>query len=49
MNDHDLLTQLANDVCWIKNALANHLKHHWAVELALLVALIGVVIKAIWK
>ena len=40
--DHDLLTQLVQDVAWIKASLSTHLKHHWAVHLALLVAAVSV-------
>lgn len=33
MDDHDILVELKNDMCWIKKALSNHLKHHWLITL----------------
>jgi hypothetical protein len=45
--DHDILIELSRDVCWLKKAISNHLKHHWAVELALLGAVITLIVTLI--
>lgn len=42
-NDHDLLITLVRDMCWIRKVLGNHLKHHWATELALLTMIGGLI------
>ena len=51
MNDHDLLIQVDSKVNTIKTLICNHLKHHFAVNIALLgggisiiLALIGAII-----
>lgn len=33
-DERDILIELKNDVGWIKKIMGNHLKHHWAVTLA---------------
>jgi len=43
------LAAIKTDIKWIKKTLGNHLKHHWAVELGLLLALIGALLKLIIK
>ena len=35
-DDRERLAELKTDICWIKKMLGNHLRHHWAVTLALL-------------
>jgi hypothetical protein len=46
LSDHDLLLQLANDTCWIKKILGNHLEHHKAITVAL-IAITGTAIIAL--
>jgi len=46
-NDHDILIHLQTDICWIKKVLNNHLRHHWAVELLMLAAIIGLIVDRI--
>ena len=36
--------QLQTDVEWLKTQMSNHLAHHWAVELALVTAIIGLLV-----
>lgn len=38
MNDHDILTKLDRDVCWIRKALENHLSKHWLITLGAITA-----------
>ncbi len=38
------LAEIKVDLCWIKKNLANHLKHHWAVQLALLTFIGGLIV-----
>lgn len=40
----DLLVKLGVDMCWVKKTLANHLKHHWMVQLVLLTFIGGLII-----
>jgi len=30
--DHDILVELARDVCWLKKLMTNHLDHHEQLE-----------------
>jgi hypothetical protein len=41
--DHDLLIGLVQDMGWLKEQIANHLNHHWALTIALMIALVGAV------
>jgi len=41
--ENEQIAKLQVDVCWIKKTLGNHLRHHWYVTMALLVALLGLV------
>jgi len=34
------LAAIKTDIAWIKKTLSNHLRHHWALEIGLLTALI---------
>ena len=47
--DHDILLEVRRDTCWLKKQIANHLKHHFFVNLALLVAIVGLIISLIRK
>lgn len=33
-DEKKLLVQVSTDICWLKKIMGNHLKHHWAVTLA---------------
>ena len=46
--DHDLLISVVKDVSWIKNIMGNHLKHHWGLEVALVIALLMALASKIW-
>jgi len=46
--DHDLLMSVVNDICWIKKVMGNHLKHHWALEIGIVLALLGAIASKIW-
>ena len=48
-NDHDILLSLARDMCWLKKGFANHLKHHWAIHIAVFGALLGLVATLLLK
>jgi len=41
--ENEQIAELQVDVRWIKKTLGNHLRHHWYVTMALLVALLGLV------
>lgn len=50
-DDHDLLVELANDIKWVKETLVeqkknftNHLRHHWVLEVGIILAFVGAVI-----
>ena len=49
LSDHDLLIRLDVQVGELNKQMRNHLAHHWAVELALAVALIGAVATLLFK
>ena len=49
LSDHDLLIRLDVQVCELNRLMRNHLAHHWAVELALAIALIGAVVGLLFK
>lgn len=38
------LAEIKTDLCWIKKNLSNHLRHHWAVQLALLTFVGGLIV-----
>lgn len=40
-NDHDLLIMVARDICWLKKEIGNHLKHHFAINIAVVTALLA--------
>jgi len=48
MNDHDLLTELRSDVRWLRDSMRNHLKHHWMLEIALIIMLAGAIAAKLW-
>lgn len=37
------LAKIKTDLCWVKKNLANHLKHHWMVQLVLLTFIGGLI------
>lgn len=41
MDDHDLLIELKQDLCWVKKVLGNHLRHHWMITLGACTAAMG--------
>ena len=43
-NDHDLLIKLSKDMCWVKENLSNHLKHHWLLELVIIGELVTAIL-----
>ena len=45
INEHDLLIRIDERTKKIDTCLTNHLRHHWAVTLALLVVVLGLVAK----
>lgn len=47
-NDHDLLIRIDERVIKIDKCLSNHLKHDWAVKMALLVVILGLLGKIMW-
>ena len=48
INDHDLLIRIDERTKKIDTCLSNHLRHHWAFTMAILVALLGLVAKIMW-
>jgi len=49
LSDHDLLIRLDVQVGELNKRMSNHLAHHWAVELALATALLGVIAALLLK
>ncbi|KKN77442.1 hypothetical protein LCGC14_0360010 [marine sediment metagenome] len=47
-NDHDLLIRIDERTMKIDTCLSNHLKHHWAITLALLATVLGLVAKILF-
>jgi len=47
-SDHDLLIALCRDVTWLTDAMKNHLKHHWMLEIGLVIILAGAVAAKLW-
>lgn len=45
MSDHDLLVRLDERVEKLDHCLSNHLKHHWAITIAIVAALVGTLSK----
>ncbi len=45
INDHDLLIRIDERIKKIDTCLSNHLRHHWAITLVLLVSILGLVTK----
>ena len=41
---HVDLAEIKTDLGWIKKNLSNHLRHHWAVQIALLTFVGGLII-----
>lgn len=39
-NDHDMLITIARDTCWLKKEISNHLKHHFAINIAVITAIL---------
>jgi len=39
-SDHDLLIGLAKDMCWLKQMMTNHFRHHWAITVVCVGALL---------
>ena len=46
--DHDLLMRIDERLKAIEKSLSNHLKHHWAITMALLAAVLGLIAKIMW-
>ena len=49
MNDHDLLIQLNERVSNLCTHFTNHIRHHWAITVPLLVIITGLVITLLIK
>lgn len=49
MTDHDLLMRIDERVCALTKHFSNHIKHHWAVAIPLLMIIIGLVIALLTK
>ncbi len=47
-SDHDLLIRIDERVQKIDKCLSNHLKHDWAIKMALLAVILGLIAKVIW-
>lgn len=47
-SDHDLLIRIDERVQKIDKCLSNHLRHHWAITMALLAAVLGLIAKIMW-
>ena len=47
MNDHDLLIRIDEKINTLNKGFTNHLKHHWAVSLALLTITLGAIVSLI--
>ena len=48
INDHDLLIRIDERTMKLEGCFTNHLKHHWAITLVLLVSILGLVTKIIF-
>ena len=49
MTDHDLLMRIDERVCTLTKHFSNHIKHHWAVAIPLLMIIVGLVIALLSK
>jgi hypothetical protein len=49
MNDHDLLIEAVTMLRDLKVHFSNHIKHHWAITIPLLMAIVGLIIVLITK
>lgn len=47
-SDHDLLIRIDGMVKKIDGCLRNHLRHHWAVTMAILVAFLAALVRWFW-